>query len=212
MRLAVLPLFFLLACSRNPGDEARGEPMEAPPPPAERPATPAREAPSAAEATPFDPARPTVAGLGFEVPAPFEYRRPSQSMRLAEYVVPEAAGERPATMTVHHFAGMGGSVRDNITRWAAQLSKPDGTPVTDPTITERTVAGLPVTLIDASGAYRAMSFGGAPAPLEPNHRLLGAIVAAPGGLVFFKLVGPASTVARAEDAFRRLVDGFHPAP
>jgi len=40
---------------------------------------------------------------------------------------------------------------------------------------------------------------------RPNYRLLGAIVEAPGGLVFFKCTGPAATIATAEKGFAALV-------
>lgn len=210
-----LTLVVLVGCTRNPEVGAESEPLSpevpaapAAPASAERPTPP----PSAAQAEPFDPARPEVAGVKFVVPPPFSYRAPTAgSMRLAEYVVPEREGERPASMTIFHFAGMGGAVRDNVNRWVAQFTTPEGAPITSPSITTRTVAGMEVTLVDVSGTYRGMNFGGAPTAPEPSQRMLGAIVAAPRGPVFFKLVGPASVVERASAAFTLLVDSFEPA-
>jgi hypothetical protein len=40
---------------------------------------------------------------------------------------------------------------------------------------------------------------------KPGYRLLGAIVEAPQGRVFFKMTGPAATVAAARAAFDGLV-------
>jgi hypothetical protein len=40
---------------------------------------------------------------------------------------------------------------------------------------------------------------------RPNYRLLGAIVEAPGGLVFFKCTGPAATMSAAEKGFEALI-------
>jgi hypothetical protein len=43
---------------------------------------------------------------------------------------------------------------------------------------------------------------------KPDYRLLGAIVEAPQGNVFFKLTGPRATVAGAKDAFDGLVSSI----
>jgi hypothetical protein len=47
-----------------------------------------------------------------------------------------------------------------------------------------------------------------PSTPKPGYRLLGAIVAGPGGNVFFKLTGPEKTVSSAENSFRKLLDGL----
>jgi hypothetical protein len=39
----------------------------------------------------------------------------------------------------------------------------------------------------------------------PGYRLLGAIVEAPGGTLFFKLTGPAKTIAAHEKNFNQLL-------
>ena len=40
---------------------------------------------------------------------------------------------------------------------------------------------------------------------KPGWRLIGAIVEAPEGLVFFKCVGPAATIQKAEKEFEELL-------
>jgi hypothetical protein len=40
---------------------------------------------------------------------------------------------------------------------------------------------------------------------KPGYRLLGAIVEAPRGLVFFKCTGPAATIGKAQADFQGLV-------
>jgi hypothetical protein len=45
----------------------------------------------------------------------------------------------------------------------------------------------------------------APTGKKENFRLLGAIVEGPQGSVFFKLTGPASTIAAAEQEFDALI-------
>ena len=68
------------------------------------------------------------------------------------------------------------------------------------------MAGLRVHRVALAGTYLApggpmMQSQGA----KPNYRLLGAIVEAPGGLVFFKCTGPAATMTAAEKAFNALI-------
>ncbi|MFO0693493.1 MAG: hypothetical protein U0230_08055 [Polyangiales bacterium] len=195
-----------------PGHPSTGAPGAMPP---GHPAAQGGE-PGAATATPasdsYDPAHPSVAGITFAVPPPFSFRRPEQTMRLAEYVVPERAGETAATMTVHHFPGMGGSIESNVDRWVNQFTQPDGRPSRQAArVTNRTVNGVEITVVDVTGTFGAAA--GMPGqPFEPlaNQRLLGAIVNAPEGPVFFKLTGDARVVARAETAFDSLLGSIAP--
>ena len=57
--------------------------------------------------------------------------------------------------------------------------------------------------IDASGTYTGMGgpMSAGPKPV-PGYRLIGAIVEGPGGSVFFKLTGPAKTIAATAEEFR----------
>jgi hypothetical protein len=134
-------------------------------------------------------------------------------MRAAEYRVPRAgagAGPDPAAdaeCTVITFGkGMGGSVDDNIDRWVKQL---DG--ASAPVRTTRTVHGMQVTRVEATGTYLGMQMPGAPAsPPRPGSRLIGAIVEAPGGSWYFKLTGPDATVKAAAAEFDALVDSSRP--
>jgi hypothetical protein len=123
-------------------------------------------------------------------------------MRVATYAVPAAKGSEPGECAVFFFgAGQGGSTEANVERWSRQF---EGTPKPERTSTD--VAGLPVTRVQLAGTYLAP--GG---PMmqstgkKAGYRLLGAIVEAPQGNVFFKLTGPAPTVASALPGFDALV-------
>jgi hypothetical protein len=116
-------------------------------------------------------------------------------MRVATYPIPAASGQEPGECGVFFFGtGQGGSVEDNLARWASQFESASA-----PKKTVRTVNGLKVHEIDLTGTYLAP--GG---PMmqsqgkKPGWRLLGAIVEAPEGLVFFKCVGPSATIQKAE--------------
>ncbi len=92
----------------------------------------------------------------------------------------------------------------NIRRWGSQF---EGAGEARKTTSE--VAGLNVTRVEIAGTYLAP--GG---PMmesqgrKENFRLLGAIVEAPEGSVFFKLTGPANTVAAAEREFDAMIQSI----
>ena len=133
-------------------------------------------------------------------------------MRAATYSVSLAAGDQGvAECIVNYFGpGQGGSVEANIERWKGQVQGADGKPA-PAKLETRKVRGVPVVVIDSSGAYTGK--GGpmaASAKPVPGYRLLGAIVEGPGGMVFFKLTGPAKTIAGHEKSFNQLLASIQP--
>ncbi len=124
-------------------------------------------------------------------------------MRAATYSVPATAGDSEAAeCAVFYFGpGQGGAVGANIQRWLGQFKDAPANPQPK----TRTVNGMKVTTIEHTGTYLA----GAPmAPVKtpkPGYRLIGTIVEAPEGNVFFKLTGPAKTVAAAQAGFDKMI-------
>jgi len=150
----------------------------------------------------------SAGGARWSVPARWK-EKPERPMRVATYAVPAAAGAAEAECGVFYFGkGQGGSVEENLSRWAKQFD--GGQPPRNET---KTVGGLRVHLTDVSGTYLA---AGGPMmqtqEKKPGYRLLGAIVETPEGLVFFKLTGPAATVAAARADFDALVRSLTKAP
>jgi hypothetical protein len=144
-------------------------------------------------------AKGSAGGIEWTMPAAWSAGA-AGPMRVATYALPpaSAAGE----CAVFFFGpGQGGSVEANVERWSRQF---EGAPA--PTRSLATLAGLRVTRVEISGAYLAP--GG---PMmqstgkRPGYRLLGAIVEAPAGNVFFKLTGPAATIAAARKDFDALL-------
>jgi hypothetical protein len=151
---------------------------------------PAAEAPAA-----------SAGGIAWTVPASWA-AGPGSAMRVATYTVPAAKGADKGECAVFCFgSGQGGGVDENVARWAKQF---EGAPA--PQRSAQTVGGLRVTRAAVAGTYLAP--GG---PMmqstgkKAGYRLLGAIAEAPGGNVFFKLTGPAATVAAAQADFDALV-------
>ena len=127
---------------------------------------------------------------------------PPRQMRIATYGVPAAEGDAEGgECAVFYFgSGQGGDIMANIDRWVNQFE--DGKPQQS----LKEVNGLKVTLVQIAGTYLAP--GGPMMQSQGkrgNYRLLGAIVDAPEGFVFFKFTGPAKTIAASESDFNKLV-------
>ncbi len=148
-----------------------------------------------------------AAGVAWTIPAGWETEAPRQ-MRIATYRIHAIAGDaEDAECAVYFFGpGQGGTVEANLKRWTEQFSSPNG----QAKLEKLNVAGLTVSTLSESGTY----LGGGPMmgqqqASKPNFRMEGAIVEAPQGLVFFKLVGPLNTVASANGDFKSLLQSLH---
>ena len=150
----------------------------------------------------------TAGGVRWSVLARWK-EKPEKPMRVATYSVPGAKGAAEGECAVFYFGkGQGGSVEENLSRWAGQFE--GGPRAKNET---RTIAGLRVHVTEAGGTYAASA-----GPMmqsqekKPGYRLLGAIVEAPEGLVFFKLTGPSAAVEAARADFDALLKSLAKAP
>lgn len=143
-----------------------------------------------------------VAGIRWTMPSRW-ISQPERPMRVATYSVPPAGKDSEAGECAVFFfgSGQGGNVNDNLNRWISQFDK-GGTHE----LKDREVSGLKVKLIEIAGAYLAPS-----GPMmesqgkKENYRLLGAIISAPEGSVFFKFTGPAKTIEASSQEFDQLI-------
>ncbi|MEZ5355210.1 MAG: hypothetical protein R2762_21465 [Bryobacteraceae bacterium] len=146
----------------------------------------------------------SAGGISWTAPSAWKSQG-ERPMRAATYMVPPAAGDsEPGECAVFYFGpGQGGGVDANIKRWLGQFKDPPANPAPK----SRTANGLKLTTIEHMGTYMA----GAPmAPVKtpkPGYRLIGTIIEAPQGNVFFKLTGPAKTVAAAQAGFEKMLAG-----
>lgn len=144
----------------------------------------------------------SAAGIGWSVPGRWTSGT-GNSMRVATYGVPGAKGAEAGECAVFFFGpGQGGGVDENVERWTGQFEGEAKAARTD----RASVDGLKLTRVQFDGTYLAP---GGPAMQSTGkregYRLLGAIVEAPEGLVFFKLTGPAATLGAAAAEFDGLV-------
>jgi hypothetical protein len=165
-------------------------------------ATPKSDAPAAAAHKLGDP-------LTFTPASDWVVEQPSSKMRVAQYKLPKAAGDaEDAELVVFHFGSMGGgSVDDNVARWASQFEQPDGGKSAERVErSQRTVNGIPVTEVRLSGTSVAETAPGSGVRVnKPGFAMLAAIYDNGESDYYAKLVGPAATVEHHTGAFREFI-------
>jgi hypothetical protein len=153
--------------------------------------------------------------LTYTAPPSWHTRPASSSMRVAEFVIPHVTGDaEDAELVVYYFGSGAGTVDANIERWIGQMQQPDGTATKDKAKrSSRTVNGLQVTLVDASGTYVAEMRPGATEHFnKPGFRLRAAVVETPRGPYYLKMTGPAATIGAADAAFTAFLDSIRYVP
>lgn len=126
---------------------------------------------------------PTDPGVHWTVPKGWS-EGPQKPMRVATYLVDGTE------CAVFWFGpGQGGTVDENIDRWAGQFEERPN-PVRD----TRTIAGLRVTRVAFAGTFLVPGPDMQATGREPGWKMLGALVDGPEGMVFFKMTGPAAAI------------------
>jgi hypothetical protein len=152
----------------------------------------------------------SAAGLRWTAPAGWkaEAERP---MRAATYSIVPATGDTGVAECVVNFfgPGQGGGIDANVERWKSQVLGADGKPAAAK-VDKKTVRGVAITMVDASGTYTGMGGPMMAGKPVPGYRLIGAIAEGPGGNVFFKLTGPAKTIAAQQKSFEQLLMSIAP--
>lgn len=151
--------------------------------------------------------RISLGGISAIMPQGWQNIAPSSSMRVAEFHLSgQRAGTEEGVLAIFH---LGGSVEANIARWYGQMAQPDGGSSAERARRwEKQVGGLPVTLVDLKGTYSGMGAMGRATEPSTDFRMLAAVVEAPQGLFFLKLVGPAATLALWEQSFENFIDSI----
>lgn len=142
-------------------------------------------------------------GIQWKVPSQWK-AQPDRPMRAGTFTVPAAAGDsEPGEMAIFYFGqGQGGSVEANVQRWISQFQNTTG-PAKRST---QKINGFGVTTLEIAGTYLF-----SPTPMSPDktpkpgYKMLGAIVEAPEGPVFFKFTAPSKTIAANDSAFQTML-------
>jgi hypothetical protein len=139
--------------------------------------------------------------------APSEWKvMPQRMMRKATYQAQGKAG--PAEIAVFYFGqGQGGDVETNMTRWVGQFQD---LPADAAARSTAEVNGFIQTTVSVERGTYAASMPGAPSTPQKDWAMLATIVQTPSGQYFFKMTGPADTVAAQRLNFQRLLASVGP--
>jgi len=150
-------------------------------------------------------------GLVFTGQDGWRQHEPTSRMRVVSYTLPAAEGDEDAELVVYYFGpDQGGSVEANLDRWYGQFEQPGGGSTKEAAEREeREVNGMTVHVVDVGGTYVAETRPGSGRRVnEPGHRMLAAVVVAPGGSHFVKLIGPEDTVERWAESFDAFLEAM----
>lgn len=144
-------------------------------------------------------------GFKFEAPEDWQTLPLSSRMRVAEFKLPAADGEKDdATVAVFTFGmRMGGSADANVKRWLAQFDPKDGTPSIEVPLKDQQPE---ITFVDVAGTYVAETSPGSGEKLnKPGWRMIAAVVDGEGGMYFVKAIGPKATIEKNAEAIRAYI-------
>jgi hypothetical protein len=146
---------------------------------------------------------PGQPALEWKAPARWQIAPNASTMRLATYRIPHVQGDSvdPELSIIR----AGGSVEANADRWVGQF---DAAGQKTAKRSVRKVGAFDVTIVEVEGTYSGgMGKDSGPAS---GWALLGAIVPTAEMPHFFKLTGPAKSVAAARADFDAFVGGITP--
>lgn len=151
--------------------------------------------------------------LILKAPAEWKPVQPKSQIVQFEFAAPasEEKADNQARVTI---MGAGGSIADNIARWYTQFEQPDGSSTKDKSKAEKIeVAGQTIHIVDIPGTFKDAGggpfFQQRPPVMREKYRMLGAIIETKDmGQHFLKITGPAATVDKLRDGFRKMLEGL----
>jgi hypothetical protein len=146
-----------------------------------------------------------------KTPADWKQEKTTGSLRFAQFRLPKTNDDKyDAELVV--FKNLGGSVKDNVARWKAQFTAPEGKSIDDVSkVTEIKLAGMDATLLDISGTFLYVARPNDPndkGEKRPGYRMLAIQFNGPENIYHIKLTGPAQTVAHYKNGFDEWIKAF----
>ena len=148
-----------------------------------------------------------IKAITLKVPANWKQEDPSNNLRLAQFKLPPAEGDKPVTeLVISSFGGDGGGVDQNFKRWIDQFTG-EGRKVK---LTSGECKQGKYYVNDITGTYLQSSggpFAGGKKTPMPGYRSLSVVLMVPdAGVYFLRLTGPEKTVRAAAEALRKSFD------
>ena len=156
-----------------------------------------------------------LGSLKSTTPANWKRQPPSNKLRMAQFAIPKADGDKDdGELAISHFGkGGGGSNDDNIKRWKDQFFPPEGKTIDEVTKINMFKLGkaADIVYVDIPGTYKHRF-----PPFDPNakvtrkenYRSLNVILDSDDGLFFIRLIGPAKTMEKAKAGFDGWIKGY----
>jgi hypothetical protein len=153
-----------------------------------------------------------IDGLKSTAPAAWKAKEATGS-RVYYFVLPKEKGDKfDGELIVSYFMGQGGTVADNVKRWKAMITPPEGKTIEDVSKTEEYKVGKgKATVFDASGTYTHKA-----RPFDPNekgekrenYRMIAVFLETPNGPYFIRVAGPANTIEAHKKEFDEWLKGM----
>lgn len=143
-------------------------------------------------------------------PAEWTKVQPKSNIVQYEFTAPKVEDKTQAARIT--FTASGGTIEQNIDRWYGQFEQADKSATKDKAKVEKFDAdGQTIHLIDIPGTFKDTMGAGPFAPskaptLRENYRMLGAIIETKGaGNHYVKITGPADTVEKLSEGFKKML-------
>ncbi len=139
-----------------------------------------------------------LANFTLTKPESWTQENPSSAMRIVQY----ACGVDNNIKVVGFFFGQQDMIRENIDRWKGEFVKVEKA-------NESKLSGDKVAYVEIEGAYRVKE-----APMSdkfvetPGYMTLAAIVPSAEGPYYFKVNGPAASLKKEIDNFKKFVGSY----
>jgi len=146
------------------------------------------------------------------VPEAWVQVKPKSNIVQYEFSAPKVDEKEKDMGARITFTASGGSIEDNLVRWYGQFEQADKSSTKDKAKVEKFDAdGQTVHWVEIPGTFKDTMGAGPFAPskaptMRENYRMLGAIIETKGmGNHYVKITGPAETVEKLADGFKRML-------
>lgn len=152
-----------------------------------------------------------LAGLKSETPKEWKEEEPSNKMRMAQFKLPKAEGDKEdAELAIFVFPGGSGSVEANLKRQVAKFTPADGKDKVGETVAKTKVGEFEATYQDVTGTFVKKPFPMAEkgTPMADYRQLYVIFEAKDGKQYYMTLLGPAKTIDKHKAAFDEWLKNF----
>jgi hypothetical protein len=152
----------------------------------------------------------TIAGMKSTTPADWKQETPSSSMRMAQFKLPAAEGDKDGAELAVFKMVASGSVDQNLDRQRAKFLPAQGKDKVEETKDKLKVGAIDATCLDLTGTYKKKESPMAEkfTPVPGQRQLYVLFDSKEGDSYYLVLLGPEKTVAKHKQAFEEWLKNF----